>query len=68
MEFMLEKGKKLVLEQERPNGLVTVTSFLGSDGTGWKCEKQYAIAPWDFITMINWYNAQSQSGNITLAF
>lgn len=68
MEFIADNGKKLVLEQEKPNGLVTVTAYCGNDKTGWGCELQYAIAPWDFVKMLSWYRAQTQAGNKTLAF
>ncbi len=69
MEFEVNNGRKIVLEQAEPDGLVNVTTWEapGDDGVR-DCESEYTISPGDFVMMLNWYRYQKDIGNTCLDF
>jgi len=69
MEFCVNNERKINLEQDRPDGPVNVTIWAApsADGTC-DCEDEYIISPGDFVTMLNWYRYQKETGNTDLSF
>lgn len=68
MEFFVNNGRKIELEQVEPDGPVNVTTWGAphDDYTG--CEDEYTITPGDFVMMLNWYRHQKRTGNVDLNF
>lgn len=68
MEFFVNNGRKIELEQAESDGPVNVTTWRAphDDYTG--CEDEYSITPGDFVMMLNWYRHQKRTGNVDLNF
>lgn len=68
MEFFVNNGRRIELEQAEPDGPVNVTTWEAphDDCTG--CEDEYTITPGDFVMMLNWYRHQKRTGNVDLNF
>lgn len=69
MEFYVNNGQKIKLEQAGPDGTVNVTIWEAPDrDMNVGCESEYTISPWDFVMMLNWYCYQKRTGNTDLNF
>ena len=69
MEFEVNNGQKIILEQAEPDGPVNVTTWGAPSSDGTKdCEDEYTITPGDFVMMLNWYRHQKRTGNTDLNF
>ncbi len=64
MNFEVNNGQTIEVFQARNDGPVYVTTL---DSKGQK-EIPYSISAGDFVTMLNWYRYQKDSGNINLSF
>lgn len=64
MIFEVNNGRKIRMEQTRPDGAVTVLS-LDSKGIS---ENAVMISPGDMVTLLNWYRYQKENGNSNLTF
>lgn len=69
MEFEVNNGREITLEQAEPDGPVSVTTWAAPRGDGTRdCESEYTISPGDFVMMLNWYQHQKRTGNTDLNF
>ena len=69
MEFQVNNGRKIKLEQVKPDGQVIVTTWGAPNDDGiTDCENEYTITPGDFVMMLNWYQHQKRAGNTNLNF
>ena len=68
MEFQVNNGRKIVLEQDNPDSLVSVTTWGAPHDDATDCENEYTITPGDFVMMLNWYRHQKRTGNKDLNF
>ena len=65
MEFEVNNGQKIVLEQLRPGGDVFVAIRGKSEIAP---HETYTSTPGDFVMMLNWYRYQKRQGNTDLIF
>ena len=69
MEFKVNNGRTIKLEQSEPDGPVSVTTWEAPDRDGnVGCDSEYTISPGDFVMMLNWYRYQKRMGNTDLNF
>ena len=69
MEFKVNNGRTIKLEQSEPDGPVSVTTWEAPDRDGnVGCDSEYTISPGDFVMMLNWYCHQIRMGNTDLNF
>lgn len=69
MEFEVNNGRKIKLEQAEHDGAVFVTVWEAPDADGNRgCDDDYTISPGDFVMMLNWYRHQKRTGNVDLNF
>lgn len=69
MEFDVNNGRKINLEQAEPDGSIHVTAWKAPDAEGNRdCDYELAISPGDFVMMLNWYQHQKRIGNDVLNF
>ena len=69
MEFEVNNGRKIKLEQTESDGPVSVTTWEAprDDGT-MDCESEYTISPGDFVMILNCYRHQKRTGNKDVNF
>lgn len=53
MEFFVNNGRKIELEQAEPDGPVKVTAWGAPHDDYTDCEDEYTITPGDFVMMLN---------------
>ena len=68
MEFFVNNGRKIELEQAEPDGPVNVTAWGVPHDDYTDCEDEYTITPGDFVMMLNWYRHQKRTGSVDLNF
>ena len=69
MEFFVNNGRKIQLEQTEPDGPVRVTTWAPPSGDGTTdCDSEYTISAGDFVMILNWYCHQKRTGNTDLNF
>lgn len=68
MEFFVNNGRRIVLEQNGPDNPVNVTVWGAPHEDHTDCEQEYTITPGDFVMILNWYQHQKRTGNTDLNF
>lgn len=70
LSFDSNNERQIYVTQESHDGVLRVIALASPDFplVGKVVDYQYEITPSDFVTMLNWYRAQKESGNHSLSF